>query len=179
MPNILQELLNSLFKGFTNKASYPTTSKVEPQINPKEAVIDPYHRWTKGELRHLSQHVKTVEVECHRCSLGSPQKISKEVLSKFEKLRTLYGKPIRITSGYRCLEHNRLIGSSDSSQHPKAEALDIQPLQFNTVKDLEELYKCCEKIFKAIGDARYRSPTLLKNFIHVDSRNDRVYRWKY
>ncbi len=42
-----------------------------------------------------------------------------------EPLRGAYGKAIHISSGYRCLQLNRAIGSKDTSQHIKGEACDI------------------------------------------------------
>lgn len=42
-----------------------------------------------------------------------------------EPIRARYGA-VRVTSGYRCPDLNRLIGSKDSSQHTRGEAADIQ-----------------------------------------------------
>jgi len=42
-----------------------------------------------------------------------------------EPLRLAIGKPITITSGYRCRNLNRLIGGSATSSHMKFEAADI------------------------------------------------------
>lgn len=42
-----------------------------------------------------------------------------------QPLRTAYGKPLRINSGYRCEEPNKLAGGSASSQHMKGQAADI------------------------------------------------------
>jgi hypothetical protein len=42
-----------------------------------------------------------------------------------EGIRILLGVPIIITSGYRCLELNRAIGSKDTSQHITGEAADF------------------------------------------------------
>jgi zinc D-Ala-D-Ala carboxypeptidase len=42
-----------------------------------------------------------------------------------EPLRALIGRPIMLTSGFRCLQVNRLVGSSDLGQHPKGQAADI------------------------------------------------------
>ena len=36
-----------------------------------------------------------------------------------EPVRAKFDKPVIINSGFRCLEVNRLLGSSDSSQHTK------------------------------------------------------------
>ena len=46
--------------------------------------------------------------------------------NKLEEVRAILNKPIHITSGYRCLELNRAIGSSDTSQHVKGCAADFQ-----------------------------------------------------
>jgi len=42
-----------------------------------------------------------------------------------EGIRILLGVPILITSGYRCLELNRALGSKDTSQHVLGEAVDF------------------------------------------------------
>ena len=42
-----------------------------------------------------------------------------------DPLREAYGKPIRVTSGYRCPKLNTLVGGSPNSQHMKGEAADI------------------------------------------------------
>lgn len=41
-----------------------------------------------------------------------------------QPLRIAYGKPIYISSGYRCPELNKLVGGVPSSQHVKGEAAD-------------------------------------------------------
>ena len=43
-----------------------------------------------------------------------------------EPIRKHYGVPISPTSGYRCLELNRKLRSSDKSQHIKGQAADIE-----------------------------------------------------
>ena len=43
-----------------------------------------------------------------------------------EPVRAKFEKPVMINSGYRCLELNRKIGSSDSSQHTKGMAVDFE-----------------------------------------------------
>jgi uncharacterized protein YcbK (DUF882 family) len=43
-----------------------------------------------------------------------------------DPLREHVGVPVRITSGYRSPQHNRLIGGSPTSQHCKGEAADIK-----------------------------------------------------
>lgn len=43
----------------------------------------------------------------------------------FEKIRTHFGCPIHISSGYRSKELNDAIGGSQTSQHSKGQAIDI------------------------------------------------------
>jgi len=43
-----------------------------------------------------------------------------------EPVREHYGIPFIPSSGYRCLELNRAIGSSDRSQHTTGEAVDFE-----------------------------------------------------
>lgn len=42
-----------------------------------------------------------------------------------ERIRELLGTPLNVSSGYRCLELNRAIGSKDDSDHVKALACDF------------------------------------------------------
>ena len=43
-----------------------------------------------------------------------------------EPVRAKFEKPVLITSGFRSLEVNRILGSSDSSQHCKGQAVDFE-----------------------------------------------------
>ena len=43
----------------------------------------------------------------------------------FEPLREWYNKPIRVNSFYRCIELNKAVGGSATSQHCKGEAIDL------------------------------------------------------
>jgi len=56
-----------------------------------------------------------------------------EVANMLEKIRIVYGKPIIVTSGYRCTKLNNAVGGSKTSQHVKGQAADIR-----TISDLPE-----------------------------------------
>lgn len=47
------------------------------------------------------------------------------VRSVLQPLRDVYQKPMRVNSGYRCPELNRIVGGVATSQHVKGEAADI------------------------------------------------------
>ena len=47
-------------------------------------------------------------------------------LQRLDKIREIYGKPIIISSGYRCKQLNDLVGGAPNSQHLSGFAVDIQ-----------------------------------------------------
>lgn len=49
----------------------------------------------------------------------------KRTANGMEQVRALLGAPIKITSAYRCLSLNAAIGSNNTSQHTKGEAVDF------------------------------------------------------
>ena len=55
--------------------------------------------------------------------------VSPELLVAWEKLRRHLKRPIHITSGFRCQEHNsdRKVGGLANSRHTKGLAMDIMP----------------------------------------------------
>jgi zinc D-Ala-D-Ala carboxypeptidase len=57
-----------------------------------------------------------------------------------EPLRVSLQKPVKVSSGYRCLRVNKKIGGAKNSQHLRGEAADIQVLSM-TVEDLFQLIK--------------------------------------
>lgn len=54
----------------------------------------------------------------------------------FQPCREHFGKPLRVTSGYRSKELNKAIGGSNNSQHSKGEALDMQSTEGYTNREL-------------------------------------------
>ena len=80
-----------------------------------------------------------------------------------DPLREAYGRPIRVTSGYRCPQLNRLVGGSPNSQHMRGEAADIQPVIGNEA-DLPELARIL------IANGKFDQLILYPTFIHVSYR---------
>lgn len=74
-------------------------------------------------------HFKPREFQC-RCGGRYPGcevlRIDEALLDLLEALRADLGdRPVRITSGYRCPEHNRAVGGTATSQHAAGLAADI------------------------------------------------------
>lgn len=62
----------------------------------------------------------------------------KYTAQQLDKVRELLGKPVNISSGYRCLQVNRRLGSKDSSQHLKGEAVDFKCELFGNPRSVFE-----------------------------------------
>ncbi len=56
-----------------------------------------------------------------------------------EPLRVHYGRPIIITSGYRCEKLNKAVGGSSTSQHRFGQAADIRSVS-DKICDNKELF---------------------------------------
>ena len=75
----------------------------------------------KSETAEKNQINNTPSVEVE-------QNIEK-LLEVLDGLREHYGKPIKITSGYRCAELNKLVGGSPTSAHVIGSVADLQPVR--------------------------------------------------
>ena len=62
----------------------------------------------------LTAHFSLIEFQCPDCHIGRP---SPHLLSVLEGARVLYGRPIIISSGYRCKVHNAEVGGVEPSEH--------------------------------------------------------------
>ena len=58
-----------------------------------------------------------------------------------QPLRNIYGKPIVITSGYRCAALNKLVGGVANSYHLQGNAADIRVHSLDEAKELFDILK--------------------------------------
>ncbi|MCA2711914.1 MAG: hypothetical protein IM473_20615 [Microcystis sp. M015S2] len=100
------------------------------------------------------------------------------IMRELEKIRTDYGKPIIITSGYRPEQINRAVGGVSNSQHIRGTAVDICPAH----GDVFEFQKWVDQHwYGALGWGAK------KGFVHIDCRNGKGWktggekgvRWNY
>ena len=117
--------------------------------------------YKKGDTTKLSKNFSVYEF---RCGLGSPCScpttlIDDKLVEYLQKIRDHFGKPIDITSGYRCISYNSKIGGASGSRHTKGQACDFQ---IDGVAPLE-IAQYAESIgIKGIG--------LYDTFVHIDTR---------
>ena len=62
-----------------------------------------------------------------------------------DPLRKAYGKPIVVTSGYRCAELNKLVGGAAKSQHVYGQAADIRSVS-DSPRDNKALFDLIIKL---------------------------------
>lgn len=130
-----------------------------------------YYIWDKGEETPLSPHFSTKEMNC-RCDFPScqEQRISITLINQLEQVRNAVG-PITITSAYRCPEKQQQLRDSGietavgKSSHELGNAVDMK------CGKMWRLEEECDKVFKAMGVAN--------SFIHVDTRDEKIRRWRY
>ena len=96
---------------------------------------------------NLSAHVTLAEFENSPTATthGINNKMSESQIASakllcenvFEPLRLYLNTPIQISSGFRSLQVNKMIGGAKTSQHTKGEAMDLQigAKGFNFIKD--------------------------------------------
>lgn len=102
---------------------------------------------------------------CGKCDGGM---MAPQFMVRLEKLRNLYGKPIHIDSGFRCVAHNKAVGGVGGSMHILGRAAD---LAVPSDGDRYTLLRLATGLgFGGLG--------ILKNALHVDDR-DRLAAWTY
>ena len=107
------------------------------------------------------------------CDYSAP--ISLELVDRLQELRDLInedypGTPIIINSGFRCNIHNRNIGSSDGSQHPRGLAVDLRIPKIGKQRFLDYIKKIPAFERGGIGES-------YNTFVHVDIRRTGRARW--
>ena len=70
----------------------------------------------------MTKNFKRSEFAC-QCGCGA-DRISLPLVYKLQSVRDMYGKPIIINSGVRCVAHNIAVGGSENSEHiPDSEGI--------------------------------------------------------
>jgi hypothetical protein len=134
-----------------------------------------YYTWVKGEKSQINSYFNTSELSCKCSHLEcKDQKISIDLIERLTKVRIELNKPLIITSAFRCHQYQKDLAESGAntvvakqSQHELGNAADVVPNGATAA----QLQPIAEKQFKAIGIA--------KNFLHLDTRDDKIRRWTY
>lgn len=79
-----------------------------------------------------------------------------------EKIRLLFGHPIRITSGYRFTDLNKSVGGVVNSDHLNMKAVDIAPVD----ADMLDLVQAV-KMFSELHPTKIRYKEIHPDYIHL------------
>ena len=89
-----------------------------------------------------------------------------------QPIRDAWGKPIKITSGFRCYRLNRLVGGSPTSVHMRGWAADIKPAS-GSYKEFEEFVINFLKEHPEIKyDQVIRETSGNSKWLHIGYRNN-------
>lgn len=121
----------------------------------------------------LTKNFSKSEFNC-KCGCVMPDAVLlnvQKVANQLQYLRRVIGQPIHINSGYRCAEHNAVVGGSVNSQHLLGKAADIVVNQLNSsyiYNLINTLIDCGEILQGGLG--------WYDHFTHYDIRRTKV-RW--
>lgn len=114
-------------------------------------------------------YFKPEEFAC-KCGCGV-NNIQEELIKKLNVARNIAGVPFKITSGYRCPEHNKKVGGVANSSHIDGSAVDIY-----CDNDSDRF-----KIILGLLIAGFTRIGIGKDFIHcdIDAKKSPDVIWKY
>lgn len=79
----------------------------------------------KGRSDKISKNFQYKEFDCHGQGCCSTTIIDEKLVEYVQQIRDHFGKPVTITSPYRCEVHNRRVGGATKSYHMRGQAADI------------------------------------------------------
>lgn len=113
-----------------------------------------------------AKYFNETEMAC-RCGCGGNLCVD-VLMDALDELRENVSAPITITSGYRCVDHNKAVGGEPNSQHVRGMAADIR------IKGMtpQQMYLAARYV------KRFGGFGVGNNFLHVDVRTTFA-RWCY
>lgn len=109
----------------------------------------------------LTKNFSYQELACSCCGAA---RMDAGVMYMAQKARDIYGKPMRVSSGYRCPNHNAKVGGAKTSFHMQGMAIDFA---VNNPADRH-------KMLFALRDAGFTGFEISPLHIHVDNGPERL-----
>lgn len=144
-------------------------AQVTTPVRDETKPVDGYYRCTKGKAVQLAKNFKSTEFDCNGTNCCKETVIDVDLVNFLQKIRDHFGKPVNISSAYRCETHNaRTQNASKQSKHMYGMAADI------TVSGIAptEVAKYAESI-GILGIGLY--PPADGNFVHIDTRSTKSF----
>ena len=126
-------------------------------------------KYAKGGKVKLANNFNSSEFDCHGSGCCSETLVDQQLVEYLQKIRNHFGKPVNISSGYRCATHNKSVGGATGSRHTKGQAADIY---INGIVPAE-IAKYAESLgIKGIGLYETDKDG---HFVHVDTRTTKSF----
>lgn len=125
--------------------------------------------YKRGEKKTISKNFTSNEFDCKGTNCCATTKIDGKLVKYLQKIRDHFGKPVTITSGYRCETHNKKIGGATRSYHSLGQAADIVVSGVSS----REVAKYAESI-GILGIGLYET-SKDGYFTHVDTRTTKSF----
>ncbi|WP_430010337.1 D-Ala-D-Ala carboxypeptidase family metallohydrolase [Methylophaga lonarensis] len=109
----------------------------------------------------LSANFWRSEFAC-KCGCGFDT-VDAELIPVLQSVRDYFNSPVTVTSGARCVDHNRRVGGAARSQHLFGRAADIQ-VQGHSPKEVQDWLVANYEGRLGIG--------FNSRFTHIDTRNN-------
>lgn len=125
--------------------------------------------YAKSSNTKLSANFNSNEFDCHGSGCCSSTLVDDKLVTYLQQIREHFGKPVNISSGYRCETHNKNVGGATGSRHAKGQAADI----YITGVTPAEIAKYAESIgILGIGLYETNSDGF---FVHIDTRTTKSF----
>lgn len=125
--------------------------------------------YKKKAISKLSTNFKSTEFDCHGSGCCSETLIDEQLVEYLQDIRDHFGKPVNVSSAYRCATHNKNVGGATGSRHMKGQAADI----YITGVAPAEIAKYAESI-GILGIGLYETDKD-GHFVHVDTRTTKSF----
>lgn len=107
--------------------------------------------------------------KCQYCLKSKPHKVTQEAAERLQELRDKVGRPLAVSSAYRCERHPSEANKKAPGQHNKGTAFDV------IVRDGAEAYQI-QKIAFELG---FSGIAFGNGFVHIDVRKTTPVCWRY
>lgn len=125
--------------------------------------------YTKGSNIKLNEYFSSSEFDCHGRGCCSTTIINPQLIVYLTQIRKHFGKPITITSGYRCPIHNRNVGGATGSRHGKGDAADI------VVSGIAPRYVAAYAESIGVKGIGLYETSADGHFVHIDTRSTKSF----
>lgn len=135
------------------------------KIDPKKKLSE---NFTLGEMI-ASDTAKKKGID-NTPTLADIYRLRELCVNLLQPIRDAWGKPIKVTSGYRCYRLNRLVGGSPTSAHPLGWAADIRPVS-GSYEEFEKFVINFLINSELVWDQAIRETSGKSKWLHIGYRN--------